>query len=123
LAVLLALAIPTSAVMAQSQTISGHLHHDGTLTQFNTWRTHTNAGTIDGNISNLPNGGGWLRLGLRNPAGTQFTQSTQWDSTGLKSFLLPNGSNWIPAQTFALNGRMAACGIFCDDDFGGVLSY
>jgi hypothetical protein len=119
-----ALVIPTASVFAATATIYGHLHHDGSLTQFSTWRYHDHTGTISMYVDNLPNGGGQLRLGLRDTGGTQFTNTTTWTAFGSKEFTLASsGSNQIGAISFAINGRMDACGIFCDDDFGGTLAY
>jgi hypothetical protein len=123
LIVTFALLIPFSSVFAASATLYGHLNHDGSLTQFSTWRYHDHTGTIAAYIDNLPNGGGQLRLGLRNTSGTQFTNTTTWTAFGSKEFTLPGGSNQISPINFAINGRMDACGWFCDDDFGGTLYY
>ena len=124
LIVAFALVVPIASVFASTATLYGHLNHDGSLTQFPTWRYHDHLGTVSAYIDNLPNGGGQLRLGLRATSGVQFTNTQVWTAFGSQEFTLAsNGSNQIPVQNFAINGRMDPCGIFCDDDFGGTLAY
>ena len=96
----------------------------GTNTWFSTYRWHATAGTILADIQDLPNSNGTLWLGLRNSSNQQFTNTQSWTSYGFGAgaFTLLNTNNQqIPAQYFAINGRMGSCGLFCDDYFGGTL--
>ncbi len=114
----------TTLAWTSTSAFGGHLNWDGTNTWFSTYRWHATAGTIMADIQDLPNFNGTLWLGLRNSSNQQFTNTQSWTAYGFGSgaFTLLNTSDQqIPAQYFAINGRMARCGLFCDDYFGGTL--
>ena len=118
------LALTAGTVFAASAELYGHLNQNGSNTWFNTYRYHDHTGTISANINNLPNSNGILSLGLRNNSGGQFSNTQTWTSYTSKDFIGNGGSsNQFGPINFAINGRMGACGIFCDDDFGGWLYY
>jgi hypothetical protein len=121
--VLLLAAIFASAAYASTENISGDLNRDGSLVQYSTFRTHTYTGVISVNLNN--NTVNYTRLGLRNTAGSQFTNTERWDSLGLKNFhLSSNGSTTIAQGTrFAFNGRMGSTVWPADNHWGGVLTY
>lgn len=123
-AAFMALAIAVSPVLATTDTIGGHLHHDGSITVFNTWRLHT-GGKIKSWLNNGPNANGPMRIGLRGQDGAQFSSSQQWNSyPQTRSFTDWAGNLTFSSRWFALNARMVdPCGIFCDDDFGGNIQF
>lgn len=121
---LMALALTAGSAFAATATLYGHLNHDGSVKWFSTYRYHDHTGTIAAYINNLPNGGGALYLGLRNSSNRQFSNTQTWTAFGSMEFTVyGGGSNQFAPINFAINGRMDACGIFCDDDFGGSLYY
>jgi hypothetical protein len=118
------LAIAGTPALATSDTLYGHLNHDGSLTLFNTWRLHT-GGRIHANLNNGPNANKSMRMGLRGQDGVQFSSSQQWDNYPQdRWFTTWGGSQTFGQRWFAINARMVdACGIFCDDDFGGTIYF
>lgn len=116
-----ALVLPGVA-FADSTYVSGSLNTSGSLVQYSTFRTHTFTGPINMNLDN--NTQNYTRLGLRDTSGNQFTNTSQWNAPGSQNFVLPSGSTTIGAgKQFAFNGRMGACGWFCDNVWGGTLNY
>lgn len=104
--------------------VSGTLDRGGALVQYPTYRTHTYAGVISIRIDNMC--WGWLHLGLRNTAGTQFTNSAAFTAVGQSAdFIQTNGSAIIAkGKEFAINGRMKAGGGSGDDNsWSGYLVY
>lgn len=124
LAALILLAVAAGPALATSDTLYGHLNHDGSLTQFNTWRNHT-GGHIHANLNNGPNANKSVRVGLRGQNGVQFSATTQWDNFPSDKFFTDwSGNLTFSGRWFAINARMVdACGIFCDDDFGGTIYF
>ncbi|MBS3942658.1 MAG: hypothetical protein KGZ32_00245 [Dethiobacter sp.] len=112
-------------ILAQSQeNIDGYMNRDGTLVQYTTWRTTTTTGQVRLNLNN--NTANVTRLGLRNRAGVQFTNTEQWDSLGWRNFHLSStGSSTIPQGTrFAFNGRMnSVTWPWADNYWAGTLTF
>lgn len=99
--------------------VSGRLNTSGSLVQYDYTRTHTFNGPISLSVSDMPRG--HLRLGLRNmkqSGGPQFTGTLQWNAKGAKSW-----DNILKGTRFAFQGRMKACNWFCDNTWGGDLTY
>jgi hypothetical protein len=121
---MMAVAIAASPVLATSDNVSGHLHHDATITYFTTWRLHT-GGHIDANLNNGPNANKNMRMGLRGQDGAQFSSSQEWSTYPQdRQFTDWSGVNTFSQRWFAINARMVdPCGIFCDDDFGGTINF
>lgn len=103
--------------------VSGSLNFEGTLVQYPTYRTHTYPGIVSMSIDDMVQT--YLRLGLRDTANVQFTNSEQWDTYGTKHFhLSSNGSDQIAqGKRFAFNGRMGATSIHLNNFWGGTLTY
>lgn len=127
-----AFTIGASSALATTDTYYGHLNHDGSLTWFTSIQRHhaTNNG-ISVQPTNGPNANGAMRMGLAWQVGgvwTQFTNSVAISSYGggsNYSFTDVNtGSSNFSARWFIIDARMVnACGIFCDDDFGGGITF
>ncbi len=124
LTALFGMAVLAGPILATSDTVGGHLRHDGSLTLFNTWRLHT-GGKIHANLNNGPNANHSMRMGLRGQDGAQFSSSQQWDGYPIDNYFTTwAGSLTFSQRWFAINARMVdACGIFCDDDFGGTIYF
>jgi hypothetical protein len=124
IAALVGMSVLAGPTLATSDTVGGHLHHDGSLTLFNIWRLHT-GGKIHANLNNGPNANKSMRMGLRGQNGTQFSSSQQWDNYPIDNYFTDwSGNPTFSQRWFAINARMVdACGIFCDDDFGGTLYF
>lgn len=119
----LACAAPASATTVH---LSGDLNTAGNLITYGTYRYHS-AGSARFSCTNSPgtmNGAAWFRLGLRDRANTQITNSPQWDSSGqTRNFLrASNSSTTIPAGYYAINARMQAVQVW-PPRFAGDLSW
>ncbi|MEW6944296.1 hypothetical protein [Trueperella pyogenes] len=104
---------------ADNAYVSGQLNTSGSLVQYDYTRTHSFNGPITLSVNDMPSG--HLRLGLRNmkqPGGPQFTRTLQWNDEGAKSW-----NNILRGTRFAFQGRMKACSWFCDNTWGGDLTY
>lgn len=109
----------TGVAYADNSYVSGQLNTSGSLVQYDYTRTHTFNGPISLSVSDMPSG--HLRLGLRNmkqSGGPQFTGTLQWNAKGAKSW-----DNILKGTRFAFQGRMKACNWFCDNTWGGDLTY
>jgi hypothetical protein len=116
-----ALILP-SVALADTTPVGGTLNTSGALVQYSHFRTHTFNGPINMNITD--NTATFTRLGLRDAAGVQFTQTTQWNGLGAQDFLTPAGGKVFPnGKQFAINGRMGACGGCFNNDWSGILTY
>lgn len=104
---------------ADNSYVSGQLNTSGSLVQYDYTRTHTFNGPISLSVNDMPSG--YLRLGLRNmklPGGPQFTDTLQWNTRGAKSW-----NNILKGTFFAFQGRMKPCSWWCDNTWGGDLTY
>ncbi|WP_461186517.1 hypothetical protein [Trueperella pyogenes] len=104
---------------ADNAYVSGQLNTSGSLVRYDYTRTHSFNGPIILSVNDMPSG--HLRLGLRNmkqPGGPQFTRTLQWNDEGAKSW-----NNILRGTRFAFQGRMKACSWFCDNTWGGDLTY
>lgn len=104
---------------ADNAYVSGQLNTSGSLVRYDYTRTHSFNGPITLSVNDMPSG--HLRLGLRNmkqPGGPQFTHTLQWNDEGAKSW-----NNILRGTRFAFQGRMKACSWFCDNTWGGDLTY
>jgi len=91
---------------ASGYNISGTLNTGGYLVQYSTYRTHTGGGA---SLQVTLNVDTYSRFGLRNPSGTQITNSNEYHAKEYLAFTMAsNGSLVIPAGSYAINGRMAA---------------
>lgn len=113
------LASGTSVAYADNTYVSGDLNTSGALVRYDYTRTHTFNGPITLSVNNMPSG--HLRLGLRNmnqSDGPQFTETLQWNAEGTKSW-----DDILKGTRFAFQGRMKECRWFCDNTWGGSLTY
>lgn len=104
---------------ADNSYVEGTLNTSGSLVKYDYTRTHTFTGPISLSVDNLT--GTNLRLGLRNmkvSGGPQFTSTLEWKAKGAKSW----GTIKVGTR-FAMQGRMNKCGWFCDNTWGGDLTY
>lgn len=129
-AAVLALALAVSPVFATSDTYYGHLHHDGTLTWFTSVQRHHLSGGMSVQPTNGPNANGAMRMGLARQVSGVWTQFT--NSVGISCYSnctytfsdINTGATTFSDRWFIIDARMVdACGIFCDDDFGGTINY
>jgi hypothetical protein len=111
------------AYASSTENLGGDLNRDGSLVQYQSPRTHTFTGAISLNLND--NTCNVTRLGLRNEAGSQFTNTEVWSALGTKSFhLSSNGSTSIAKGTrFYMNGRMNSCWAWQDNHWGGIITY
>ncbi|MCU1471346.1 MAG: hypothetical protein JWQ39_2495 [Glaciihabitans sp.] len=126
LAVAAILAATTGVLSASASTtvgISGTLSNDGSLIQYGTYR-YNSGGAASFNCTNsvgLYNGQDWFKLGLRNTANVQITDSPSWDSSGqTRSFHTTAGSSSIPYGHYAINGRMGEHYVIPNDWAGNL---
>ncbi len=119
-----------SAAAATSDSYYGHLHQDGSLTWFTSIQRYHSGGSMSVRPNNGPNANGAMRMGLArqvNGVWTQFTASVAIDhySNYVYGFWdMITLSSYFSARWFIIDARMVdACGIFCDDDFGGAIYY
>lgn len=103
--------IPATAAYAFTSQINQDVYYCNDLYQPSQAYYDTITGPVSFKLTYQPSGGGATRMGLRNTAGTQFTQTTEWAVLGTKNFKMPSGSTTIPAQTFYLNVRYVG---YCD---------
>lgn len=116
---LIAVTTFASPAFADTTYVSGELNSSGSLVQYDYTRTHTFNGSISLSVDDMPSG--YLRLGLRNmkkSGGPQFTDSLQWNRTGLKEW-----PDILKGTRFAFQGRMKQSGWFSDITWGGHLTY
>lgn len=111
----------STAQMAYADTtrVGGQLNTSGSLVQYDYTRTHTFNGPISLSIDDMPSG--YLRLGLRNmkqSGGPQFTETIQWNAKGTKQW-----DDILRGTRFAFQGRMKQCNFWCDNTWGGGLTY
>lgn len=122
LVLVIGLLAAAQAYAASTERVGGSLNRDGTLVKFTTKRYHA-VGTVTYYIDN--NTATYTRLGLRNTAGSQFTDSLQFDGVNYsQGFRLAGGGSYtIPAQYFYINGRMGSTWFLGDNTFSGMLTY
>lgn len=104
---------------ANTSGIGGQLNTSGSLVKYDYTRTHTFSGPITLSVTNMPSG--YLRLGLRNmkqPGGPQFSDTIKWNTTGTRSW-----EGVRKGTRFAFQGRMKQCSWWCDNSWGGTLTY
>jgi hypothetical protein len=130
-AVTLAMLLTVStAVGYTTDTYFGHLHHDASLTWFTGTQRHHTGGSIEVLPDNGPNNQSAMRMGLAWQVGgawVQFTNSiaiTCYNNCPQIFTDASSGSDHFSNRWFIIDARMVtACGIFCDDDFGGQITY
>jgi hypothetical protein len=122
--------LAVSSVLATSDTYYGHLHHDGSLTWFTSIQRYHQGGSLQVTPNNGPNANGAMRMGLAYQVSgtwTQFTNSysiTCYSNCTYGFYNPVNNATDFSARWFIIDARMTnACGIFCDDDFGGTIYY
>ncbi len=118
-AAIVMLASGAGVAYAANTYVSGDLNTTGSLVQYDYTREHTFNGPITLSVDNMPSV--HLRLGLRNmnkSGGPQFTETLQWNARGTKSW-----DDILKGTRFAFQGRMKECRWFCDNTWGGSLTY
>lgn len=109
-----ALALTATLPSASAAGLSGGLDgNTGNITYYGTYRykpassaTYLTVTSWSPRYNGAVYCGAYIRLGLRNQAGTQVTPSYQWDSPGAeKRFTTTSGANLSAYVSYAINGR------------------